>query len=130
MSITVPYVKVCEDLNFTIVAKPDTHHVDYAIYQIAGIDVTVVNGKLQNGEVSYESKDNNNEHTYSTEAARVFLHGSVKWDGCSNWHFDEQDECMIHGCSRSDLSRIGKVMALCWDLTEQLCPNWIDRVNR
>jgi hypothetical protein len=62
--------------------------------------------------------------TNDVTAAEVFLHGEVKWDGCSNWHFDEQERVMLHGCSRDDLTKIGAIMAACWDWTAELCPKW------
>jgi hypothetical protein len=51
--------------------------------------------------------------------ARPYLHGEVKWDGCSNWHFDEQDIVMLHGCTRGSVERIGKVLAACWDIAAE-----------
>lgn len=54
----------------------------------------------------------------------LFLHGEVKWDGCSNWHFDEQDIAMIHFCGRQSMLDVGKVLAFCYDWTSQLCDRW------
>lgn len=58
------------------------------------------------------------------QEAEVYLHGRVKWDGCSDWHFDEQDRVALHGCSRKDLLALGEVMAACWDLAKEYCPRW------
>ena len=58
------------------------------------------------------------------EDADVYLHGSVKWDGCSNWYFDQQDRVMLHGCSRADLVNIGEVMAKCWDYARCNLESW------
>lgn len=43
--------------------------------------------------------------------AQVFASGSIKWDGCSNFRFDEQDRCMLHGCDREYLVNVGQVLA-------------------
>jgi hypothetical protein len=45
--------------------------------------------------------------------AEVVIHGSVKWDHCSNWNFTDQ---YIHGCTRDDLLNIGVVLSRCWDI--------------
>ena len=50
------------------------------------------------------------------EEAAVFMHGSVKSDGCSNWYIDEQDGAYLHFCSREEMLRISLIMAACFDL--------------
>lgn len=60
-----------------------------------------------------------------SEETEVYLHGEVKWDGCSNWFFDEQQrEAVLHGCSKKCLEDIGKIMAECWELTSKYCENF------
>jgi hypothetical protein len=102
-------------LEFTIVANPKEHRVDYTIYDMAAVEPV-----LWPRAGGIDGFDNTN----SLEDAEVYLHGEVKWDGCSNWHFDEQDRVMLHGCSKSNVQRFGDVMALCWEWTAELCPDW------
>lgn len=53
-----------------------------------------------------------------------FLSGHVKWDGCINWMIDDQaGNCMSHGCSREDVTKIGVLLGKLWDLGQR-CPNW------
>jgi hypothetical protein len=110
--------KYFKDLQFYVVATPHSHYVDYAIYDIEGeySDET----PLFHKKGSITSPDPVEE----IENAEPYLHGSVKWDGCSDWHFDAQEGVMLHGCSRNDISRFGEVMARCWDWTQDLCENW------
>jgi len=50
-----------------------------------------------------------------------WAHGTVKWDGCSNWSFD----CILHGCSRQDITNMTEVLARCWDwASELLADQW------
>lgn len=56
--------------------------------------------------------------------ADAYAHGEVKWNGCSNWHIDEQDRVMLHECDRAGLENIGKILAACWDWTKELLPNF------
>lgn len=106
-----------KELCFTILATPKDYHVDYTLYEIEYWD-----------EIG-EQEDpvyRNEEGTYTKdiEKANVYAHGFVKWDGCSNWEFDEQERGMLHGCDRKDLIRLGEVLARCWDKTAELCTNW------
>ena len=106
------------DLGFTIVAQKQAFGVDFILYDITGEDCD--GGALSWLEYGATSS---HETTYDLSKAQPFLHGGVKWDGCSNWHFDEQDRVMIHGCRREDLTRIGEVMARCWDMAAEMLPN-------
>jgi hypothetical protein len=40
-----------------------------------------------------------------------FCSGYTKWDGCSNFTFDEQEECMLHTCEKQDMLDIGIMLA-------------------
>ena len=60
------------------------------------------------------------KHVYDRDDAHRYLHGWVKWDGCSNWHFDEQDRLYLHGCDRHDTTRWGEAMGRCWDWAQDL----------
>lgn len=54
------------------------------------------------------------------EGAHVYAHGTVKWDRCSNWHFDEQDECMLHFCDREGMAAVGEMLARCHDAAGEI----------
>jgi len=70
------------------------------------------------------------EHYCEFEAFEIlsserFLHGSIKWDGCSNWHFDIQDDCMIHFCSAQDAAAIGVLFSELYRIADELIPGGI-----
>jgi hypothetical protein len=115
-------LKEFKDINFVVLAEVEAeykHSVDYKIYEIVGEHVC--DGQL----VFNTAGSDTNEPTDDITTAEIFAHGSVRWDGCSNWEFDIQKDCMIHACSRADLENIGHVLARCWDMTKELCPNWL-----
>lgn len=112
------YTKHFKDLDFTVVATPYSHWVEYAIYDIEGY-TSIDNMPLWHKADSEEYPD----CVESLSEAEVYISGSVKWDGCSNWNIDENERGMLHGCSRQDIQRIGDIMAQCWDWTSQLIPN-------
>lgn len=111
-------IKHVREVGFTFVAQPHDYHVDYTLYDIEGWTEDDQPMWHKAGAVAWPHP------VESLSDAEPYLHGHVKWDGCSNWHFDEQDRLMLHACSREGLMRLGEAMALCWDWTAELCPNW------
>lgn len=60
-----------------------------------------------------------------TEDCLVFAEGHVKWDGCSNIQFPEQNEVMLHNCNRAGLTDIGELLGAIYDACgELLGDNW------
>lgn len=114
-------IKHLDDIGYTVKAdyKDADLFVEFDIYQIEGKDLNGVRG--------YESQDDDESSVTDLSDAAIFIAGSVKWDGCSNWRFDEQDRGWIHGCSRADLVNMGEVMARCRDLAATLIPKWCGR---
>lgn len=101
---------IFEDLKFVVNAElhENGHFITYKVYDIhAHKDGTFF--------LKFEEGNPHNDQTENIEDIQPYLHGFVKWDGCSNWHFDEQDKCMLHGCERGDIQRFGDVMGRCWD---------------
>jgi hypothetical protein len=106
------------DIGFTAIATPHDHYVDFVIYEIEC--------EFQDGSIGWHKAGAISSPTPVTSVAEAeaYLHGGVKWDGCSDWHFDEQERSMLHACSRSDLMHLGEAMARCWDWTKELLPNF------
>ena len=57
--------------------------------------------------------------------AEPFLHGYIKWDGCSNWDWHDRD-CMQHFCGREDAVSIGALMNHLYDIAAQRLPTFLD----
>lgn len=108
---------VFEDIDYAVVAEPQSHHVDYRIYRVKGIADGI-------GPIYESAEDQLRAETEDIEKAYVYAHGYVKWDGCSNWHFDQQDDVMLHFCERDQLLNLGVVLQRCWDMTEGLIDSW------
>lgn len=53
-----------------------------------------------------------------------YFSGSVKWDGCANVRFDEQDNVMLHFCGRNDAMRIARLIEKIYDLAEANIPTF------
>lgn len=108
-----------EKLGFSVVARPRGFSVDYDIYSHEGRD--------EHGFLFHKKgSDDYPDPVSDILKADIFVRGSVKWDGCSNWYFDEQDRNMIHGCCKEDIVRLGSILGECWELTKMLCHNWFE----
>lgn len=120
---TIKHRKDLQALRFTVVAEvnenlDDAYHVDYVVYEACYFDEVTT--------ISWRPKGDDNGVTDSLGDAQVFLHGCVKWDGCSNWWFDVEDEIALHCCERWEITRISEVMAMCYDWTKELLPKFED----
>lgn len=110
------------DLGFTaVVTELREYVVDFAVYEIEYVEP----GPPEKLLWHRAGADVYPDPVETLAEAEPYLHGSVKWDGCSNWAFDEQERgAALHGCSRHDLVRLGEVMARCWDWAGELLPTW------
>jgi hypothetical protein len=101
---------------FTIACKPFEHYCEFEVFEILSSEpITLWN--LPSGSRPDPTDD--------LSKAERFLHGSIKWDGCSNWHFDIQDDCMIHFCSAQDAAAIGVLFAELYRIAGELIPGGI-----
>ena len=112
----VMLTKHFDNLGFSVKAVANEYYVEFEVFEIAG----KIGGGEKEGERIYAPMDGYPELKH----APVYAHGTVKWDGCSDWHFDEQDRCCLHGCHRKDLIALGGIMAACWDWTAELLDNF------
>lgn len=89
------------DIYFSVVMEGDvdSYYVDFKVYELF----------TNSGE--------------PVPADEVFLSGSVKWDGCSNFTFDEQERCMLHCCSRQQMANIGILLVRVHELAEAVMEN-------
>lgn len=118
-------VRHFEDLRFTVVAKVHSQRVEYAIYDIEGWEEGETPGKYDQPLWHKADSASSPNPVETLEESEVFLHGWVKWDGCSDWYFDNQEQGYMHGCCRKDVQRFGDIMGACWDWTAELCPKWM-----
>lgn len=110
-----------KDIGFTAVAElkepNDVYAVRFEVYAIvaAGKDKVIWQ---RAGVPTYP------DPTERLDEAGIYLHGDVKWDGCSNWYFDEQDNVMLHFCDVKSIRAISDVMERCWHWAGELMTRW------
>lgn len=111
------HISVMNDLWFTIkMTMAHQYRADFVIYEIAGIQL--------DGIPIYVLKGTERDMTNEIDDAKVFMHGDIKYDGCTNWYFDSQDECMIHFCSREQLKNLGSLLTACFDMAFEINQEW------
>ncbi|MES2791539.1 MAG: hypothetical protein V4719_18115 [Planctomycetota bacterium] len=90
-------------IGFTVVAEPDSdapqHRLNFRAYK-------TVNAPAD------------------SDLVPVYLHGSISSDHRSNWHFDEQDNRMIHFSSVDESDQISILFRRMYELAEELIPEW------
>lgn len=115
-----------DDLDATLVMSVYDYWVKFMVHQIVQ-NFTDDPANVHGREWQIRGSATSPNATSSLADAEIFISGSVKWDGCSNWDMmpEEDRPGYFHGCSREHLTNIGEIMARCWDLTAKHCPNWI-----
>lgn len=65
--------------------------------------------------------------TNDIEKAERFMHGAIKWDGCSHNNFASE---YIHGCERKEMTRLGALFEKLFDIACWLMPQHADEYLR
>jgi len=96
-------INITEDLFFDkdmpayrVVWNGYAHLAEFKVYEISG--QVMDDGKYT---PCFESEDCSHEEDFSKAA--VHMHGSIKWDGCSNTAMS--DRCMTHWCGQYNVSQ-------------------------
>lgn len=108
--------------DFLIVGRAEEHRLDFTCYEVVGQELNGQPGWVFNRNEWETLPDLVSDY----REAQPFLSGAIKWDGCANVKFDEQDSTMLHFCGRDDAAKIGKLFNALYDLAEKLIPAWDD----
>lgn len=65
------------------------------------------------------------ESTKDIENALCMMSGDIRFDGCMNLIFPEQEECMLHFCGRKDAANIGIIINRIYDVAEKKIEGWM-----
>lgn len=117
-----------DDIRYTALLEAEDEYADvianFKVYRIVGEYVTErhPDGTTTSYERGYQRANSHRspdpvEHLAQAE---VFLHGGVKWDGCSDWHFDEQEDSMLHFCGKEEAGAIGTLLCRLYDWAREL----------
>lgn len=104
-----PKLIIWEDILYACEYQQLEYHMDFKVYAVTGI----IEGELKEGR--YVFGDN---FTKTHVESEVFCSGFVKWDGCTNFDFDAQEECSLHTCDKEGLVNIGVMLGRVFDLAD------------
>jgi len=68
----------------------------------------------------YEDEDGAILGLHDHNKSDVFMQGAVKWDGCSNWTFENQENCAIHFCGEEEAALLGTIMRAAYNITRDI----------
>ena len=74
----------------------DWAHVNFWMVPVTGENTE---GRVLYGELA---------HTLIPNKSFAEIHGSVKWDGCTNW--STRDDVMVHNCGLDDMKRLTEAL--------------------
>jgi hypothetical protein len=111
-----------EALPFLIAAESFGHYCDFVCIECVADD-----GVADGVFVRPEYKKNGGrclDFVSSWQEAEAFLHGTIRWNGCADLAFDQQERVMLHFCGRSDAAKVGKLLDKLYSLSAALIPSW------
>jgi hypothetical protein len=127
-------------IGFYVMAEAQEHWMDLKVYEFSICrspgdpewdgQSPVIPGKPPLGFVfPRKGAISGTDSVETTEEAQVYLSGSIKWDGCSNLYFDEQDsiegtKCSLHFCGKQEAMNVGVLMGRLYDLAAKIIPAW------
>jgi len=57
--------------------------------------------------------------TPDIDKADTWLTGHIKWDGCSNWRFVEQERSMLHFCGKELAMGVGRLFGKMYEIAKR-----------
>ena len=108
-----------DDIEYYVVAEANGYVMDFKVYE------TIRDyGEPTTLQFLRAGGDHGMDIVTTTAEAQVYASGAVKWDGCSNWVFDELNRCALHFCSRGEATNVGVMMGRVYDLAADLISHW------
>lgn len=82
---------------------------------VMGFECYKIVGFGEDNERWYEGLEDS-DNTTDIDKAQKYLSGEIKWDGCSNMKFDEQEKCMLHFCGTHRLKQLSGLFKTLYEI--------------
>lgn len=107
------------DLGFGVRYWPtkgaEQHVIDFEVLEVFS--------ELGEGRFEWMGPDDKGPNPVEdAHAAKVYCSGHLKWDGCMNMRFDEQEQCMLHFCGKDAAGNIGRLLERIYEQLGPLIP--------
>lgn len=88
---------------------------------VMGFEVFELCGREMNDKPMLKLKNATNgmDEANSFETASMYMEGHIKWDGCTNYTFPAQNDCMLHECSRKGAKAVAQIWDRLYDLAAE-----------
>ena len=96
---------------------PSEHVMDFRVYEFNAYDPNAKTWCLGPNMLSMQ------ENNTTVENADVYLSGAIKWDGCVNWSFGEQDVAE-HYCGLDEARTFLKLWERLYEIAAREIPAW------
>lgn len=108
-----------KELGYTVEAIAEPYEVHYKIYKITS-------SQMQHGFESHAwRRAGGDDEVQLLQDAEVFISGTVKQDGYSEWSLKHNEDDVFWACTSQQLTDIGTIMATCHTMTKDLCGDWL-----
>lgn len=106
-----------EDIGYAAVVFVYSSYADITVHQISG------EGEYNGKKILLYPSNEPGPYGHDIpeiDNAQVFFEGSIKWDGCSNWEFFNENGLMEHFCERKQAVNFGELFSRLYDLGRDL----------
>lgn len=109
-----------DEVPFCIHVEPGTHYMVFECYELVFYHDCLPH---------YHVKDYTcgTDVTSDLEKAQIYLSGQIKWDGCADLYFDEQENAALHFCGIKDARRISCLIERLYEIAKELIEHWSDK---
>jgi hypothetical protein len=125
---------VWDDLSYVVRWWGSDYHIDFDVLYINGRDATEhVNGAVTPVQTEglpdglfVELRDalNGTDTADTLDDAEVYVHGTIKWDGCSHLSFPSTATCMMHLCGLKSWLDFANLIARLPKTLGPMVPKW------
>lgn len=106
------------------VGEQNALYAEVEAYEFSNVEAydAVLDEDIHERRMPRKNAVNGWDQTSKFEDAERYVRGSVKWDGCSDLSFDDNN-CALHFCSREDLGKVGRLLEALYDLAAEVIPH-------
>jgi len=121
--------KILGEIDYYIVISKESEEdvfVSFKTYQIVGrtFEPEVIHYFYLK---DYKSSD---DITTNINEAQIYASGTLKWDGCMDMQFDEQENVQLHFCSKQDAKGVGILLSSIYEESITLIPQLKEYINK
>lgn len=115
-------IEDCGD-SFRVQYSYSDHWCNITAWEIVGIESSPVAGRVM---FQRRGAPTSPDFVYTTDEAEKYLHGSIKWDGCSDLNFWPDDDGYVHWCGPHDFRKHFQLLETIYRRAQELMPQGND----